>query len=372
MRFGFPRTRRAVMCLTMSASALVGCAHFDSSASAPFTTEARPARQAPAPSNPPETSPAPRPKGPCVDQDRAVVATCLDSTGGLVTTGNDSGLVTERRTGRILQVRTNQKPVEVMTVPVDGSGDGGLLSIALSPSYDEDGLIYAYISTPTDNRVVRIAKGDMPKNILTGIPKGPTDNSGAIMFATPTQLLVLTGDAGDPAAAANPASLAGKLLRVNNPAPGMTAPPTVAVSGIGAAGGLCADDNSNIWVTDRTPIADRLQRLASDGQVVSPVWTWPDHPGVGGCAVSGGGIGVSLGNAKAMAYAPIDPKTFAITTAPTLIVQNRYGMLKAAALAPDGSIWVGTVNKNPGGKPGPNDDRVVKIPPPGGAGGGKD
>ena len=32
--------------------------------------------------------------------------------------------------------------------------------------------MYAYISTPTDNRVVRIADGDVPKPILTGIPEG--------------------------------------------------------------------------------------------------------------------------------------------------------------------------------------------------------
>ena len=32
--------------------------------------------------------------------------------------------------------------------------------------------MYAYISTPTDNRVVRIADDDVPKQILTGIPKG--------------------------------------------------------------------------------------------------------------------------------------------------------------------------------------------------------
>lgn len=372
MRLGPWRGRRAAVCLAMSAATLAGCAHFDSSASAPFTTEANPAGQPPAPSTPPETSPMPRPKGPCIDQDPAVVATCLDSTGGLAIIDKDSALVTERRTGRILEAQTDGKPIPVTTVPVDGSGDGGLLSIALSPSYAEDGLIYAYISTPTDNRVVRIAKGDVPKDILTGIPKGPTDNNGAIIFAG-TTLLVLTGDAGDPAAANNPASLAGKLLRIDNPAPGASTPPTVLMSGIGGAGGLCRDeDDGNIWVTDRTPVADRLQRVGSDGQVAPPVWTWPDHPGVGGCAVGGGVIGISLRNAKALAYAPIDPKTYAITTAPTLIVQNKYGMLNAAEMAPDGNIWVGTVNKDPGGAPGPNDDRVVRIPPPGGAGGAKD
>ena len=44
-----------------------------------------------------------------------------------------------------------------MTVPgVDTAGDGGLLGLALSPTYAEDGLVYAYLSTATDNRVVRL------------------------------------------------------------------------------------------------------------------------------------------------------------------------------------------------------------------------
>ena len=49
------------------------------------------------------------------------------------------------------------------------------------------------------NRVIRIADGDVPKPILTGIPKGATGNMGALIFTSPTTLMVLTGDAGDPA-----------------------------------------------------------------------------------------------------------------------------------------------------------------------------
>ena len=50
---------------------------------------------------------------------------------------------------------------------IDGSGDGGLMDIVMSPTYAQDRLMYAYISTATDNRVVRVADGDVPKDILT-------------------------------------------------------------------------------------------------------------------------------------------------------------------------------------------------------------
>ena len=35
-------------------------------------------------------------------------------------------------------------------------GEAGLLGLAVSPTYDEDGLVYAYVSTAEDNRVVRM------------------------------------------------------------------------------------------------------------------------------------------------------------------------------------------------------------------------
>ena len=43
------------------------------------------------------------------------------------------------------------------------------MDIVRSPTYSQDRLTYAYISTPTDNRVIRIADGDAPKDLLTGI-----------------------------------------------------------------------------------------------------------------------------------------------------------------------------------------------------------
>ena len=91
------------------------------------------------------------------------------------------------------------------------------MDIVMSPTYSQDRLMYAYVSTPTDNRVIRIADGDIPKPILTGIPKGATGNMGALIFTSPTTLVVHTGDAGNPAQAADPGSLAGKVLRIEQP-----------------------------------------------------------------------------------------------------------------------------------------------------------
>lgn len=364
----------AVMAVT--AALAVGCARFDDSTASPFTPEPSfgAAEIDPVDPDAPPTSTTPSvpgpPPGPCVDLDPNVIATCLDTTGGLVMLpGGVSALVAERRTGRIMQVTQGQSPIEIARIDVDSSGDGGLLDLALSPSFTEDGLLYAYITTQSDNRVVRIAAGDTPKNVLTGIPRGTQGNRGALDFYNPSQLLVLTGDAGDPAAAASPSSLAGKLLRVESLVPDQNGPtPQIALSGIGTAGDVCIDPSGGIWVTDRTIVEDRLQRIDPLGAVISPVWTWPDRPGVAGCGAGPGAVAISLTNAKAVAVLATDQDTGAVTAAPSLLVQDRYGQLNGAALAPDGQIWVSTVNKN-GNAPGPNDDRVVKIPVPAGGGG---
>ena len=95
---------------------------------------------------------------------------------------------------------------------LDSSGDGGLLDLALSPAYDEDHLIYAYVTTATDNRVVDFTLTGPVTPVFTGIPKGATGNAGRIAFDVDGSLLIGTGDAGQPALAQDPASLAGKVL----------------------------------------------------------------------------------------------------------------------------------------------------------------
>ena len=96
-----------------------------------------------------------------------------------------------------------------------------------------------------------------------------------------------------------PGSLAGKVLRIEQPTTVDQAPLTTAMSGMGAGGGMCIDpSDGSLYITDRTPTADRLQRITKDSKT-STVWTWPDKPGRAGCAALDGTVSGQPGQHQA-------------------------------------------------------------------------
>ena len=350
----------------MCAALLVGsgCARFDDAQSQPFTTNP-PFQPAPT-STPPPPPPLPEKPFPKECPAKGVMQGCLESTSGLIMLpDSQSALVGERTTGVVKEVAVRAEPKVKTVIPVDGSGDGGLMDIVLSPTYSQDRLMYAYVSTPTDNRVIRIADDDVPKPILTGIPKGASGNMGALTFTSPTTLLVLTGDAGNPAQAGDPGSLAGKVLRIEQPTTVDQAPTTTALSGLGAGGGMCVDPaDGALYITDRTPTADRLQRITKDSKV-STVWTWPDRPGVAGCAALDGTVLVNLVNTKQTVAVRLAPETGAVTGDPEVVRQDLHGHAWALQVSPDGNAWAATVNKSVGDAE-ELDDVVFPLFPKGG------
>ncbi|GAA4553860.1 PQQ-dependent sugar dehydrogenase [Pseudonocardia xishanensis] len=306
----------------------------------------------------------------CVDPDPQVVATCLQPVGAVaVLPSGVAALVGERTTGRVLRIERGRDPVLVTTIPVDTAGGGGLTGLVLSPGYAEDQLVYAYATTPEDNRVLRLAPNEPPKPVLTGIPKGPTGNGGALGVDAGNTLLVATGGAGG----APPESLAGKVLRIDTlgrPAPTNPDPASpVLSSGLTEPGGICTDTATQTsWVTDRAASRDVLFRVRP-GPLGAPAWTWPDRPGVAGCMTQPGVVTVALTTAAALSVLrPAEDGSF--TGVPETLLGGVYGRLNAATLGSDGLLWLGTVNKS-GGKPVPSDDRVIRIQPPSGGGASK-
>lgn len=397
------RSRRALAALLAATGlALASCGDFSTTAQ---TFTAQPSLTAPmvtpvvpppfaaattsgaAPSSSPSGSPSSSsasptstpPADPCRPADPVVVAACLAAPWGLAPLPDGtSALVGERTTGRILKVASGVPPVLVTTVAgIDATGSGGLLGIAVSPSYQEDGLIYAYVTTATDNRVLRIAAGDKPKAILTGIPKG-TDNGGAIAFTAESILYVGTGDAGSATAAANRTSLAGKLLRIDEfgkPAEGNpdSASPVFA-TGFTQITGMCLLPNGAMAALDHRPAADVLVAAKSGRDYAKlasgdAVWTWKAGDGGAADCAASDGVLANTSPAKQQLVGISLSATGTFSGTPRVLLDKKYGRLLTVEPGAKGAVWLTTTNKDGHGKPVAADDRVLLLPDAGGGGG---
>lgn len=354
---------------SLAIGALAGCADFGPQdrdrAAGPFTSnDVTYAPQSESPP-PPELTPGPEPTGPCADPDPAVIITCLPSTAGVMPGDQqgESAVVAVRTTGQIVTAKRGTQPRVLATVPVDASGDGGLIDFAPSPTYDQDRLIYALISTASDNRVVRIAPGDVPKPILTGIPRGATGNMGSMFFRGTNELIVATGNAGRPALADDPSSLAGKVLSITSLSSGPNPRPKVLASGFGSNVSLCPSaDTGALYVADQAASADRVQVVEDAGPKV--LWTWPDKPQIGGCAAAAGSIFVSTTRTKRIEAINEPTRERPSINKPVVVLERRYGALGRMTALPNGLLQFATVNKGHG-KPVKTDDRVVRFLPQG-------
>jgi len=375
------RTSR-VLAVLAAAVLLSGCGDDGYHPAGPF----RPLPEGAPPEVGPPTSQAPVPGDPAQPEsgdtagDPNVVASGLNVPTGLVVLADGSAIVGERETGRLLQVFPDRSPArELMTVPgVDTAGDGGLLGLAISPTYLEDGLVYAYLSTATDNRVVRFPLAGTPNPVLTGIPRGATDNGGALLFSPDGTLFVGTGDTGNPALAGDPGSLAGKVLHIDTFGRAVGATPvysrghrdvTALCQAVAPDGGV-----ATLYATDAAATGpDELDAITAGGDYGSPQGALPvaevspEEGGLGGCAAAGTGVFLGAMDGQRIRALTLDGHG-AVTGDPEDFLTGEYGRLRTVVLDAEGALWITTSNRDGLGSPTADDDRVLRIQPPSTAG----
>jgi glucose/arabinose dehydrogenase len=313
------------------------------------------------------------------------VATGLSVPWGIAFLPGDDALVSERTTGRILRISPDgRRRRVVMRVPgVDtNSGEGGLLGLAVSPSYASDRWVYAYFTSRSDNRIVRFRLGGRVRPVLTGLRRGTIHDGGRIAFGPDGKLYAGVGEAGLSSLAQNRSSLNGKILRMN---PDGSAPRDNPFRGslVWSYGhrnvqGLAWDASGRLWAAefgenefDELNLIRRGRNYGwpevegrgstAGGRFTNPVLTWtPSEASPSGAAIARGTIFIGALRGEALLRAALDGAR-ARKRAPLL--RGRYGRIRTVARAPDGSLWIATSNRDGRGSPRDGDDRIVRVRP---------
>ncbi len=152
------------------------------------------------------------------------VAAGLEVPWSMVWTGNNRMLIAERP-GRIRVFENGvlrNQPLHTFTDVATG-GEEGLMSLAVSPSYQDDRSVYAALVYESTGKlflkVVRLLDSAerlvVDGVVIDGIPAARFHAGSRIAFGPDGKLYITTGDATNRADAQNIALLVGKTLRLN-------------------------------------------------------------------------------------------------------------------------------------------------------------
>lgn len=303
-------------------------------------------------------------------------------------------LLSQRDTGIILELSPSGSEHVIGTVPgVVHSGEGGLLGLATGPgcvSPAEAALqcvdLYAYLSTATENRIVRIpatgaagARGlGVASTVLQGIPKAANHNGGRIAFGPDGMLYATTGDAGNRSSAQDLASTSGKILRLM-PDGGIPADNPFPASPVYSLGhrnpqGIAWDSRGRMWASEfGQDTWDELNEIVSgtnygwplvEGMGSKPGFkdpelVWPtDQASPSGIAIKGTTLFMAALRGERLWVVDLAGKPAAHAA-----LTGKHGRLRDVTSTPNGRLYVLTNNTDGRGNPNRGDDRIVEFTP---------
>ena len=376
------RVDRRAFLLAGSAGLLAACsASKGSGAAAPDPAASTPTTPVTTP--PPATTAAPGAAAGTV----TTIAEGLDVPWGIAFLPNGDAVVAERETARILRIPTaGGAPVALLTIPdvdTDGTSEGGLLGLAVSPAYSRDQLLYAYFTSPSDNRIVSftIAGGaGSVRPILTGLRRGSIHNGGRIAFGPDRKLYAGVGETGERGLAQDTSSLNGKILRINADG-SVPAGNPISGSAIWSYGhrnvqGLAWDSAGRLWSSefgqntfDEVNLIEPGRNYGwpnvegvgdtDGGKYTNPKVTWAtDDASPSGSAIVGDTLYIGALRGQCVLRVALSGTN---ATKQTPLVSGQYGRIRTTTAAPDGSLWFTTSNRDGRGDPKEGDDHILRL-----------
>jgi glucose/arabinose dehydrogenase len=380
------RRWRLVLGTLTLALAVSGCAS-ESAEPIPRVTQPTDLPDQPTPSEttPGESAPS-EPTSSRAPEAMGTLAERLEVPWGVDFLPDGAAVVTERISGRVLRVSSDGRvsSLGAITTAVP-QGEAGLLGAAVSPDFATDRTLFFYLTTGSDNRVVKArlegSRLGATSVVLDGIPAGFIHDGGRIAFGPDGHLYVTTGETGDPELAQDPASLAGKILRITTdgePAPGNPDPGSPVWSlGHRNVQGLAWDDEDRLWASefgdsewDELNLIEkggnygwpRVEGTGGGPDFVDPQLVWPvEQASPSGLAYADGHLWMAGLRGQRLWRVRVSADGRA--TRPQAYFTEEYGRLRTVATAPDGLLWLTTSNQDGRGTPVPADDRIIRVRP---------
>jgi glucose/arabinose dehydrogenase len=300
------------------------------------------------------------------------IGTDTDIPWGLVTLPDGNILYTRRDAHDIVRLNpaTGAKTT-VGTVPnvQNTDGEGGLLGLAIAPSFSSDHWLYIMHTSPTDNRIVRMRLDGTTLNtgseqiLIQGILRNKFHDGGRLRFGPDGKLYASTGDAQNGDNAQNRNSLNGKVLRLNTDGSVPSDNPFgnyVWSYGHRNPQGLAFDSQGRLWEQEfGNGIMDETNLITRGGN-----YGWPACEGTSGTCGTAGFIApkrtypTSDGSCSGIAivrdvlYVACERGTRmyreVISGSSLTDVQSyfngTYGRLRTVEPSPDGGLWLTTSN----------------------------
>jgi glucose/arabinose dehydrogenase len=318
-----------------------------------------------------------------------LVADGLAVPWGITFLPDGAALIAQRDKATVLLLTPEGKIREVGEVAgVTPTAEGGLLGLAVSPSYATDRTIYAYITTGLDNRVVTMPfdgeRLGAATPILTGIPRGEIHDGGRIAFGPDDKLYVTTGETGDSSLAQDRSSLGGKILRLNpngsvprdNPFPGSP----IWSYGHRNVQGIAWDAKGRLWASEfGSSVWDELNLIEPGGNYGWPIGEGALHKSAytdpllqwrtgdaspSGIAYLDGDLWMAALHGARLYRIPVHAD--GTVGKPRALFTGEYGRLRTVVATPDGRLWFTTSNRDGRageGFPTSTDDRLFEIRP---------
>ncbi|MFD4629733.1 PQQ-dependent sugar dehydrogenase [Streptomyces sp. NPDC058284] len=318
------------------------------------------------------------------------LATDLKSPWGLAPLPGGDLLVSSRDEGTITRVDgSTGKKTELGSVPgVSPGGEGGLLGLALSPSYASDHMVYAYFTTESDNRIARMLYDEKkppgeqlgaPDTIFKGIPKGMIHNGGRIAFGPDKMLYAGAGETGETGLAQDKKSLGGKILRLTpdgDPAPGNPFDDSPVYSyGHRNVQGLAWDEQKRLWASEfGQDTWDELNEIEAGGN-----YGWPDAEGKGGgkgfrdpvaqwktSEASPSGVAYAEGSVwlaglRGQRLWRVPVRGVDGEPEPQAFLKGEHGRLRTVVAAGGDKLWLVTSETDSRGTPEKEDDKILEV-----------